>query len=111
MLAPLSQGGNRGGLLLRIMFNCDGAFKSSCSAAAFGIIARDNGGLVQIGRCGKITSMIFFEGWALQITCAMAVDMGLSDAIFELDCKVVIDCLKSDTYLCPWEISALVEDI
>lgn len=58
--------------------HCDGA-----------LLLGDNGGLAQIGRCGKIMASftIFVEAWALQKTCGVAVDMGLSDAIFELDCN------------------------
>lgn len=35
-----------------IKLNCDRAFKSSRSSAAFGILARDNGGSAQVWRCG-----------------------------------------------------------
>lgn len=37
-----------------VKINCDGAFKSSRSLAAFGIVARDSCGRAQMWRCGRV---------------------------------------------------------
>ncbi|XP_058208190.1 uncharacterized protein LOC131321203 [Rhododendron vialii] len=37
-----------------LKINCDGVFKSSCSLAAFGIIARDSGGSAHDWRSGRV---------------------------------------------------------
>ncbi|XP_058222364.1 uncharacterized protein LOC131332256 [Rhododendron vialii] len=68
-----------------IKFNCDGAFSSSRSLAIFGCLARDCGGRMQFFRSGRIvaSSALVTEAWALRIACGMAVDMGISKAIFE----------------------------
>ncbi|XP_058187986.1 uncharacterized protein LOC131304667 [Rhododendron vialii] len=49
-----------------LKINCDGAFKSPRSLAAFGIIVRDNGGSAQLWRCGRVLvySALAIEAWA-----------------------------------------------
>ncbi|KAI8569097.1 hypothetical protein RHMOL_Rhmol02G0252500 [Rhododendron molle] len=37
--------------------------------------------------------------------------MGIMDAIFESDCKELIDCFLKEGHHCHWEISSLVADI
>lgn len=68
-----------------VKFNVDGAFKSSRSLAAFGIIARDSGGSVLLWCCGRamVSSAIAIEAWALRIACVMAMEQGYSDVILE----------------------------
>lgn len=96
-----------------IKFNCDGAFLSSHSKAAFGFLARDSGGLALFWRSGKViaSSALFTEAWALRIACGMAMDMGIRAAMFESDYKEVIACLTKKNYQCPSEIAVLVDDM
>lgn len=96
-----------------IKFNCDGAFSSSRSSAAFGCLARDSGGGIQCYRAGRIvaSSALATEAWALRIACGMAVDLNLSSAVFESDCKELVDCINNKINRPPWEIKAMVEDI
>ncbi|KAI8533427.1 hypothetical protein RHMOL_Rhmol10G0009100 [Rhododendron molle] len=96
-----------------IKFNCDGAFSSFRSKAALGFLARDSGGLALFWKSGKViaSSALFTEAWALRIACGMAMDMGIKAAMFESDCKEVIDCLTKNNYQCPLEITVLVDDI
>lgn len=96
-----------------IKFNCDGAYSSSRSIAAFGFLAKDSGGLSQFCRSGKVRapSALFIEAWTLHIAWGIAVDLGIKDAVFESDCRMVIDCLRNGNYQCPWEIAAMVEDM
>ncbi|KAI8530479.1 hypothetical protein RHMOL_Rhmol11G0062100 [Rhododendron molle] len=79
-------------------FNCDGAYSSSRNKAAFGFLARDSGGSALVWRAGQVVALSasFVEAWALRIACGMAVDMGITEALFESDCKVLIDCINSD---------------
>lgn len=67
-----------------IKFNCDGAYSSSRSIAAFGCLAKDSGGLSQFCRSGKVRapSALFIEAWTLHIAWGIAV--------FESDCRMVI---------------------
>ncbi|KAI8527239.1 hypothetical protein RHMOL_Rhmol12G0060100 [Rhododendron molle] len=94
-------------------FNIDGAYKSTSSAAAFGVIARDCGGSAQLWRTGKVVvaSALVIEAWALRIACGIARDMGLSEAIFESDYLELIYCFDIPSATRPWEIWAIVEDI
>lgn len=68
---------------------------------------------MQFYRSGRIvaSSALVTEPWALCIACAMALDMGVSKAISESDCRVAIDCINSKIDHDPWEIAALVADI
>lgn len=96
-----------------IKFNSDGAYSSSRSAAAFGIIARDSSGSAQLWRFGRVvaSSAIFIEAWALRIACGVAMESNFGEVICESDCKLLIDYLNSSSAICPWEIYAIVEDI
>lgn len=96
-----------------VKINSDGAFHSSRSWAAFGVIARDNGGSAQWWHFGKIrvSSALAIEAWALRIACAMAHEKEIVRAIFETDCKNLIDYVNGDILNCPWEILSVVEDI
>lgn len=98
---------------LVIKFNIDGAFSSSRSLAAFGIIARDCSGQAQVWRFGRVmaSSAIFIEAWALRIACLVALELNLGEVIFESDCFLLIKCLTSCDDQVPWEIRALVDDI
>lgn len=51
-------------------------------------IARDSGDVAQLCRAGRTvaSSAIFIKAWALHIACGMAVDMCISEAVFE--CKL-----------------------
>ncbi|KAI8533948.1 hypothetical protein RHMOL_Rhmol10G0050400 [Rhododendron molle] len=51
--------------------NSDGAYHSSRSKAAFGVIARDSGGKALWWQVGRITrhSETAIESWALCIAC------------------------------------------
>ncbi|KAI8541480.1 hypothetical protein RHMOL_Rhmol08G0064300 [Rhododendron molle] len=93
--------------------NWDEAFKSSCSLAAFGIIARDSGGSAHDWRCGRVivSSTLMIEAWALRIACCMAKEQSIPEAIFESDCKTLIDCFNKPKVKCPWEIATVVADI
>lgn len=103
-----------------IKFNCDGAYSSSHSVAAFGCLARESGGAVQFWRSGRVIASLalFTEAWAMRIACGMAWGiafgmawgMNITDALFESDCQVVIDCIRNEDQQCPWEIEALVVD-
>lgn len=96
-----------------IKINTDGAFTSSRSLAAFGIIARDSGGSAQWWRSGKVLvdSALSIEAWALRIACSAAVEDNLECVIFESDCKNLVSYVVNDQAECPWAISAIVEDI
>lgn len=96
-----------------IKFNCDGAFSSSRSIAAFGFLARDSGGSALFWRSGRIvaSSAMVTEAWALRIACGTAVDRGINDACFESDCRVVIESINHPERQGPWEISAIIEDV
>ncbi|KAI8550978.1 hypothetical protein RHMOL_Rhmol06G0148700 [Rhododendron molle] len=91
----------------------DGAYLSSRSKAAFGVIARDSGGQALWWRVGRVmgSSAKVIEAWVLRIACSTALDLNLPEVIFESDCKALIDCLNSSSAQCPWEIYAIVEDI
>lgn len=99
--------------LSAVKINIDGAFKSSRSSAAFGMIARDRSGSALVWRCGKIvaSSAILTEAWVLRIACDVARQMKFSEVVFESDCLELITCLQSVNSTGPWEIRALVEDI
>lgn len=86
-----------------IKFNCDGAFKSSRSLAAFGIIARDCGGSAHVWRCGRTTvsSALSIEAWALRIACKVAIEENYQNVVFESDCKTLISCLTDGKSQCP----------
>lgn len=79
--------------------------------AAFGCLARDSGGGIQFCRSSRIvaSSALVAEAWALCIACAMAVDMGISNAVFESDCRVlgVVDCMNKKNEQEQWEIAAI----
>lgn len=94
-------------------FNCDGAYSSSRSKAAFGFLARNKGGSTLVWRAGRVvaSSALFIEAWALHIAYGMAVDMGITKAVFESNCKVLIDYINSDNAHGPWDIRALVDDM
>ncbi|KAI8557191.1 hypothetical protein RHMOL_Rhmol05G0317200 [Rhododendron molle] len=79
-----------------LKINCDGAFKSPRSLAAFGVIVRDNGGSAQLWRCGRVllSSALAIEAWALHIACIVAKEQNLQEVIFETDCKNLVDCLN-----------------
>lgn len=96
-----------------IKFNCDGAYSSSRSKAAFGFLARDSGGQALFWRTGKVvaSSALFTEAWALRIACVTAVDQEITRAVFEWDCKEIIDCLSREDYKCPWEIEVVIADV
>ncbi|KAI8528203.1 hypothetical protein RHMOL_Rhmol12G0132300 [Rhododendron molle] len=96
-----------------VKFNIDGAFKSSRSLAAFGVIARDSGGTAQFWCMGRTiaTSAISIEAWALRIACSVAMELDISEAIFESDCLELINCFKDSNSSGPWEIRTIVEDI
>lgn len=81
--------------------------------AAFGIIARDSSGQAQVWRFGRVvaSSAIFIEAWALRITCMVAVELKLEDAIFESDYLSLVHCLTKSNVQGPWEIRPLIEDI
>lgn len=68
---------------------------------------------MQFYRSGRIvvSSALVTEAWALRIASGMAVDMGISKAIFESDCRAVIDCINNKGEQNLWEISALVADM
>ncbi|XP_058198434.1 uncharacterized protein LOC131313954 [Rhododendron vialii] len=76
--------------------NCDGAYKSSSSLAAFGIIARDHGGLAQVWRCGrvKVSPVLAIETWTLRIACSLLMEYNYPSVIFKLDCKNLIDSIS-----------------
>ncbi|KAI8561723.1 hypothetical protein RHMOL_Rhmol04G0363100 [Rhododendron molle] len=95
-----------------IKINCDGAFNSSCSLAAFGVIARDCGGKAPIWRVGRVvvSSAVSVEAWALRIACSTAMEMNYPRVIFDL-CQKLISCINDSKRPCPWEISSVVEDI
>ncbi|KAI8536539.1 hypothetical protein RHMOL_Rhmol10G0265200 [Rhododendron molle] len=86
-----------------IKINCDGAFKSSRSLAAFGIIARDSGGSARTWRCGRtmVSSALSIEAWALRIACVMAVQENFQIVILESDCKNLVSCISDSTSKCP----------
>ncbi|KAI8571718.1 hypothetical protein RHMOL_Rhmol01G0141200 [Rhododendron molle] len=67
-----------------LKINCDGAFKSPYSLAAFGVIVRDNGGSAQLWRCGRVlvSSALAIEAWALRIACLVAKEQNLQEVIF-----------------------------
>lgn len=94
-------------------FNIDGAFSSTHSMAAFGIIARDSSGQALVWRFGRVvaSSAIFIEAWALRIACMVAMELKLEEAIFESDCLILIQCLIEENFQGPWEIRSLIEDI
>lgn len=94
-------------------FNTDGAYSSSRSKAAFGVIARDSGGKAQWWYSGKVvaSSALFIEAWALRITCIAAKDMDVRVAIFETDCLTLVRCIQCGSCDCDWEIYAIVKDI
>lgn len=94
-------------------FNSDGAFSSTRSKAAFGIIARDSSGQAHVWRFGRVfaSSAIYIEAWALRIACIVALEMNLEEAVFESDCLTLIKCLNSRDVQGPWEIRTLVDDI
>ncbi|XP_058203111.1 uncharacterized protein LOC131317591 [Rhododendron vialii] len=79
-----------------VKFNVDGAFKPSCSLAAFGIIARD---------------CVAIETWALRIACVTAMEQGFSDVIFETDCKNLVRYVSNPESECPWQIETIIGDI
>lgn len=83
-----------------------GAYKSSRSMAAFGVIVRDSGGSALLWHVGRIlvSSAISVEAWALRIACLTALELNCSKAVFELDCLELINCFKDPKSLCPWEI-------
>ncbi|XP_058211569.1 uncharacterized protein LOC131323741 [Rhododendron vialii] len=64
-------------------------------------------------RSGRIiaSSALFTEAWALRIACGVATAMGIMDAIFESDCKELINCFLKEGHHCQWEISSLVADV
>ncbi|KAI8548734.1 hypothetical protein RHMOL_Rhmol07G0296400 [Rhododendron molle] len=68
-----------------LKFNCDGAYTSSCSKAAFGHIAKDSGGLAQFWQVGRVSvsSAISTEAWALRIACIAAMEKGHAKVVFE----------------------------
>lgn len=94
-------------------FNSDGAFNSSRSLAAFGVIARDSGGAAHCWRAGRSTagSAIFIEAWALRIACATALEMNFAEVIFESDCLELVKAVTDGKGACPWEVNTMVEDI
>lgn len=96
-----------------IKFNCDGAFNPSRSFAAFGVIARVSGGSAHCWRVGRVpaSSAIHIEAWALRIACATAMEMELSEAIFESDCLELVNAVTDSKNSGAWEISTLIEDI
>lgn len=96
-----------------VKINLDGAFNSSRGLAAFGVIARDSGGLAQWWNYGKVlvTSPLAIEAWALRIACVMAEERNIDRAIFESDCKHLVDLLVDSKLECPWEIATIVDDI
>lgn len=77
--------------------------------AAFGIVARDSGGLAQLWRCGRVmlSSVLAIEPWALRIACAVAVEMNFPVVIFESDCKNLISCINDSKVQVPWEIDGV----
>lgn len=81
--------------------------------AAFSCLARDSGGGIQFYRSGRIvaSSALVTEAWAVRIACGMVVDMGISTAVFESDCHVLVDCMNNKNELEPWEIAAVVADM
>ncbi|XP_058201480.1 uncharacterized protein LOC131316197 [Rhododendron vialii] len=96
-----------------LKINCDGAYQSSRSYAAFGIIARDSGGLARFLRCDRVksSSALAIEAWALRIACAIALAMDVSVVIFESDCKNLIDSINDPKAQVGWQISTTVENI
>lgn len=96
-----------------VKFNIDGAYNSSRSSAALGIVARDRSGSALVWRCGKViaSSAIFTEAWALRIACQLAMEMGFSEVVFESDCLELITCLHSGNSAGPWEIRAVIDDL
>lgn len=96
-----------------IKFNCDGAFKSSRSLAAFGILPRDSGGSAQVWWCGKtiVSSTLSIEAWALRIACMVAVEKNFHNVVFESDCKNLVSNITKHNSQCPWKIEAIVQDI
>ncbi|KAI8537122.1 hypothetical protein RHMOL_Rhmol09G0001000 [Rhododendron molle] len=97
--------------LLKI--NCDGAYKSSCSFAAFGVIVRDHSGSAQVWRCGRVkeSSALAIEAWALRIACGLAIEYNFPAVIFESDCKCLIEIISGSNSNGCWEIQVIVEDI
>lgn len=97
---------------LQVKINVDGAFSSSSLLAGWGVIIRNCDGAVLDGANGSFpaSSAFMAEAFALRKGVVMAIALDISSVIFELDCKVLVDCVNIGD-AAPWECQALVDDI
>ncbi|KAJ1433391.1 Reverse transcriptase-like [Sesbania bispinosa] len=62
-----------------------------------GIVARDSDGFVIVAATRIIETLVdvtLAEAMGLRLTMQFTLDLSLEDAIFESDCKVVVDKLE-----------------
>ncbi|GFY82390.1 hypothetical protein Acr_02g0006300 [Actinidia rufa] len=96
-----------------LKFNWDGTYSPSRGYAAFGVLARANGGRVVFPYTGRIrvSSAVLAEAWAIRLACSMAKAQGIYDAIFESDSANVIKRIKEKSLFAYWEAQVLLDVI
>ncbi|GLU14963.1 hypothetical protein SLE2022_314970 [Rubroshorea leprosula] len=94
-------------------FNCDTAFDPHSHRAATAVVCRNELGQL-ISGCSfvrLVLSPAVGEACALLFAICFAQSLNISHAVFESDCKLVVDSVHGKLSKIPWEISSTISEI
>ncbi|XVF36257.1 hypothetical protein REPUB_Repub19eG0042400 [Reevesia pubescens] len=93
-----------------IKINCDASFDANSKRVGIAAVARDCTGRI-IDALIRTTSVLVAEALAIRLGSTLLIRNGWNNAILEADDELLIKRLVFDPGGCPWEISAIIEDV